>query len=447
MADYLTRTGRSSAARCVLRESGLAEPLVACPSHECLLAGTAEQHKPRSSIAAAVAPLDAAAAAEFRPLKDVFQQLHDAAARIAQGDTAGARAWASQPAVAAQLKRMVDASPALRGLSDSGVGASPAGGRISGRLHLDGALACLRADVTFLLRLVHCGQLLHGRVWLGPGRMVAASHDPDACIALARAYAAEAIAPLLCLPPADPASHSRSALALQEARFCVARRMAAAIAHADGALHAARGSSRGSSGSSGDAHATSGAGGAETAAGTGSAVDRAAEPAAAGRRVDLGRYADDASPALAQWVAAEVLRCACAIAGVSPAAPLQVVASAADIAAPYLAHLARALKPTARAWEALYDTAGAGMGAEQVVDVDLHLPLSMCFHSTFVDPVSRTNVDTGTNAPLLLGCGHVLARESATRLAGSARGLQGAFKCPTCPYVQGSLASALELKL
>lgn len=54
------------------------------------------------------------------------------------------------------------------------------------------------------------------------------------------------------------------------------------------------------------------------------------------------------------------------------------------------------------------------------------------FHSEFWCPVSQEKTDYDSNPPMLLTCGHVVAKSSMLRIA---KGRQR-FKCPTCPTEQ-----------
>ncbi|KAJ1912389.1 hypothetical protein IWQ60_009681 [Tieghemiomyces parasiticus] len=67
--------------------------------------------------------------------------------------------------------------------------------------------------------------------------------------------------------------------------------------------------------------------------------------------------------------------------------------------------------------------------------IEVTLPEDLRFHSTFICPVSKERT-TEDNPPMMLPCGHVISRESLSRLYKSIRGGNTdttRFKCPYCP--------------
>jgi len=54
------------------------------------------------------------------------------------------------------------------------------------------------------------------------------------------------------------------------------------------------------------------------------------------------------------------------------------------------------------------------------------------FHSEFWCPITQEQTDNHSNPPMLLTCGHVVAKSSISRIAKSRQ----RFKCPTCPTEQ-----------
>ncbi|KAG5181238.1 hypothetical protein JKP88DRAFT_321499 [Tribonema minus] len=118
--------------------------------------------------------------------------------------------------------------------------------------------------------------------------------------------------------------------------------------------------------------------------------------------------------------------------GLPAEAPLAAAARAGAAAAPTLLKMAAVAAASGRAWDA---------GRELFSDVPL--PRDLSFHSVFSCPVTRETVGGGgggggggaaANAPVLLRCGHVVARASVERLPKHGSG--GRFKCPTCPMEQ-----------
>jgi hypothetical protein len=106
----------------------------------------------------------------------------------------------------------------------------------------------------------------------------------------------------------------------------------------------------------------------------------------------------------------------CSSLGLSAESPLYVAATAGAIALPILTKYHTIAKERRTEW-----TTQNELGAE------IPLPRGMIFHAIFVCPVSKEQT-TDTNPPMMMPCGHVVAKESLGRLSKGGR-----FKCPYCP--------------
>lgn len=71
--------------------------------------------------------------------------------------------------------------------------------------------------------------------------------------------------------------------------------------------------------------------------------------------------------------------------------------------------------------------------------VEIPLPMEFRFHSVFACPVSKEQA-TETNPPMMMPCGHVIAKESMQKLAKGG----GTVKCPYCPS-SSSMSSAVQV--
>lgn len=121
---------------------------------------------------------------------------------------------------------------------------------------------------------------------------------------------------------------------------------------------------------------------------------------------------DDAWAEVAQSFTREF----CSLLGLSPSSPLYIACTAGAIALPTLLKLASIVKEKRTEWT-----------TQNELPVEIALPRSMIFHAIFVCPVSKEQT-TETNPPMMMPCGHVVAKESLQRLSKGGR-----FKCPYCP--------------
>jgi hypothetical protein len=115
-------------------------------------------------------------------------------------------------------------------------------------------------------------------------------------------------------------------------------------------------------------------------------------------------------------VSASFTREFCSLLGLSAESPLYIAATAGAIALPTLLKLASIVKEKRTEWT-----------TRNELPVEIALPRSMIFHAIFVCPVSKEQT-TETNPPMMMPCGHVVAKESLQRLSKGGR-----FKCPYCP--------------
>ncbi|MCJ1241734.1 hypothetical protein MMC14_009740 [Varicellaria rhodocarpa] len=106
----------------------------------------------------------------------------------------------------------------------------------------------------------------------------------------------------------------------------------------------------------------------------------------------------------------------CSLLGLSADSPLYIAATAGAISLPTLQKLQTIMRVKRTEWTSQHE-----------LPVEVPLPSSYRFHSIFVCPVSKEQT-TDENPPMMMPCGHVIARESLNRLSKGSR-----FKCPYCP--------------
>ena len=115
-------------------------------------------------------------------------------------------------------------------------------------------------------------------------------------------------------------------------------------------------------------------------------------------------------------VATSFTREFCSLLKLSADPPLYIAATAGAIALPTLQKLQIIMQQKRTEWT-----------TENELPVEIPLPPAYQFHSIFVCPVSKEQT-TDRNPPMMMPCGHVVAKESLERLSKGTR-----FKCPYCP--------------
>ncbi|KAK4462080.1 protein RMD5 A [Cladorrhinum samala] len=128
-------------------------------------------------------------------------------------------------------------------------------------------------------------------------------------------------------------------------------------------------------------------------------------------------------------VASSFTREFCSLLGLSAESPLYLAATAGALALPQLMKYTQKTRAKGTEWTTANELA-----------FETPLPESMLYHSIFVCPVSKEQT-TDANPPMMIPCGHVLAKETLARLCKGTR-----FKCPYCPS-EGLLKDARQIIL
>ncbi len=128
-------------------------------------------------------------------------------------------------------------------------------------------------------------------------------------------------------------------------------------------------------------------------------------------------------------VASSFTREFCSLLGLSAESPLYIAATAGALALPRLLKYVQATRARGTEWTTTSE-----------LPFETPLPESMVYHSIFVCPVSKEQT-TESNPPMMIPCGHVLAKETLQRLCKGTR-----FKCPYCPS-EGQIKDAQQIIL
>lgn len=129
-------------------------------------------------------------------------------------------------------------------------------------------------------------------------------------------------------------------------------------------------------------------------------------------------------------IASSFTREFCSLLGLSAESPLYVAATAGTISLPRLMKYIEQMAAARASWTTTSELA-----------FETPLPRSMIYHSIFVCPVAKEQT-TDDNPPMMLPCGHVLAKDSLKNLVRS----HSRYKCPYCP-VEGLLREARQIIL
>ncbi|KAK4186470.1 CTLH/CRA C-terminal to lish motif domain-containing protein [Podospora australis] len=119
----------------------------------------------------------------------------------------------------------------------------------------------------------------------------------------------------------------------------------------------------------------------------------------------------------------------CSLLGLSAESPLYLAATAGALALPQLMKYTQKVRSKGTEWTTANELA-----------FETPLPKSMLYHSIFVCPVSKDQT-TDANPPMMIPCGHVLAKETLQKLCKGTR-----FKCPYCPS-EGHMKDARQIIL
>ncbi|CAO3676047.1 unnamed protein product [Umbelopsis vinacea] len=121
----------------------------------------------------------------------------------------------------------------------------------------------------------------------------------------------------------------------------------------------------------------------------------------------------------------------CALLNMSADSPLYISVLVGTMALPTIIKVVTIMNTKRTEWS-----------QQDELPVEIPLPDDLRFHSVFACPVSKEQA-TASNPPMMMPCGHVICKESLTRLSKSSRN-SARFKCPYCPS-ESSAAQAVQV--
>lgn len=136
-------------------------------------------------------------------------------------------------------------------------------------------------------------------------------------------------------------------------------------------------------------------------------------------KLESSPYSDLLSPTHWAKLANELAQQFCNLLGESYQSPLSVTIAAGVQGLPTLLKLMNVMVGKKQEWQSM-----------KQLPVPVDLDEEFQFHSIFVCPVSRDQA-SDDNPPMLMSCGHVLCKQSITKL--SKNNSTRPFKCPYCP--------------